>query len=191
MEGPLAVNHHSSSSSSSQEPAPPPAPSLAPAPLAIPQQQVNAASLCRIGQELVHDIVLKASEIFVLLKNMQLPNGATTSQPQNYPETKAKLDDNMKQMLMNFKKLKILYIKVHEHTANLDSRPIEEMLPIEVNGEVKGEGPKLTDEVKYASEEHKEVISQLRNRNRELKQIIDKLRLTVWEINTMLATRKS
>lgn len=44
-----------------------------------PQQQqaqaardVNTASLCRIGQETVQDIVLRTMEIFQLLRNMQV-----------------------------------------------------------------------------------------------------------------------
>lgn len=43
-----------------------------------PQQQaqaardVNTASLCRIGQETVQDIVIRTMEIFQLLRNMQV-----------------------------------------------------------------------------------------------------------------------
>ena len=36
---------------------------------------------------------------------------------------------------------------------------VKDLLPIEVDGELQGEGPKMTDTVKYASEEHKEAIA--------------------------------
>lgn len=35
-------------------------------------RDVNTASLCRIGQETVQDIVLRTMEIFQLLRNMQV-----------------------------------------------------------------------------------------------------------------------
>lgn len=53
---------------------------MAPGPFAGPQAQqaareVNTASLCRIGQETVQDIVYRTMEIFQLLRNMQVGGG--------------------------------------------------------------------------------------------------------------------
>jgi hypothetical protein len=53
---------------------------MAPGPFAGPQAQqaareVNTASLCRIGQETVQDIVYRTMEIFQLLRNMQVAIG--------------------------------------------------------------------------------------------------------------------
>lgn len=50
---------------------------MAPGPFGGPQAQqaareVNTASLCRIGQETVQDIVYRTMEIFQLLRNMQV-----------------------------------------------------------------------------------------------------------------------
>lgn len=50
---------------------------MASGPFAGPQAQqaareVNTASLCRIGQETVQDIVYRTMEIFQLLRNMQV-----------------------------------------------------------------------------------------------------------------------
>ncbi len=45
-------------------------------------RDVNTASLCRIGQETVQDIVLRTMEIFQLLRNMQV-----SSSPQSHPST--------------------------------------------------------------------------------------------------------
>lgn len=57
---------------------------MAPGPFAGPQAQqaareVNTASLCRIGQETVQDIVYRTMEIFQLLRNMQV--GVQYGQP--------------------------------------------------------------------------------------------------------------
>lgn len=54
---------------------------MAPGPFAGAQAQqaareVNTASLCRIGQETVQDIVYRTMEIFQLLRNMQVGRGA-------------------------------------------------------------------------------------------------------------------
>lgn len=43
-----------------------------PPPQAQAARDVNTASLCRIGQETVQDIVLRTMEIFQLLRNMQV-----------------------------------------------------------------------------------------------------------------------
>lgn len=60
---------------------PPLVPPFGGQPPAPPQQQqqqaqaardVNTASLCRIGQETVQDIVIRTMEIFQLLRNMQV-----------------------------------------------------------------------------------------------------------------------
>lgn len=54
---------------------------MAPGPFAGAQAQqaareVNTASLCRIGQETVQDIVYRTMEIFQLLRNMQVGRSA-------------------------------------------------------------------------------------------------------------------
>lgn len=57
---------------------------MAPGPFAGPQAQqaareVNTASLCRIGQETVQDIVYRTMEIFQLLRNMQVGRRAAAA----------------------------------------------------------------------------------------------------------------
>lgn len=50
---------------------------------------------------------------------------------------------------------------------------------------------KRGESYRQALEEHTEVAQQLTLRNRQLKEIIDKMRNIVWEINTMLAMRQT
>lgn len=40
--------------------------------MASPVKDINAVNVCRIGQEMVHDIVSKAQEIFTSAKSMQV-----------------------------------------------------------------------------------------------------------------------
>ncbi|KAI0236722.1 Mediator of RNA polymerase II transcription subunit 30 [Lamellibrachia satsuma] len=157
--------------------------------LSSPAKEVNTASLCKIGQELVQDIVQKTQEVFQTLKVMQLPNGVTVN-AQNFQDRKVKLEDLRMNLIMNFRKLRVIYNKVIENTAMFEERPVEDLLPVEEDGEVKGETPKLTEAVKYTSEEHKLYADQIRLKNHQLKDIIDQLRTIIWEINTMMVMRK-
>lgn len=167
-------------------------PSAGPAPqMASPTKEVNTASLCKVGQEQVEEIVQKTSEIFLTLKATSLPNGTAGSTVQMTHERRAKLDENIKMVATNFKRLQVIYNKVCEHTTPLQDRPIEDTLPIEEDGEVKGQQPKVTEALKYFSEEHRDAVEQLQLRNRQLKTVIDNLRLIIWEINTMMSMRRS
>ena len=50
---------------------------------------------------------------------------------------------------------------------------------------------KRGDAYRTAFEEHNELIQQITLKNRHLKDIIDQMRNIIWEINTMLAMRRS
>ncbi|XP_038581154.1 mediator of RNA polymerase II transcription subunit 30 isoform X2 [Micropterus salmoides] len=97
-----------------------------------PQQQqqaqaardVNTASLCRIGQEAVQDIVLRTMEIFQLLRNMQLPNGVTYH-PNTHQDRLGKLQEHLRTLSVLFRKLRLVYDKCNENCAGMDSIPPE------------------------------------------------------------------
>lgn len=176
-------------------------PSGGPSSLMSPSKEVNLASLAMLGQETIQDIVGKTVELFKHFTSMQLPNnvsqmgnyGDRTAVPismQNYQERKAKLNEVIPHLQMNFRKVRIIFDRINEHTAALDSQPVENLLPIEENGEIKGERYKNSDSMKYALEEYKETCEQLSLKNQQMKEIIDQLRTVIWEINTMMAMRK-
>ncbi|XP_007451742.1 mediator of RNA polymerase II transcription subunit 30 isoform X3 [Diceros bicornis minor] len=132
---------------------------MAPGPFAGPQAQqaareVNTASLCRIGQETVQDIVYRTMEIFQLLRNMQLPNGVTYHTG-TYQDRLAKLQDHLRQLSILFRKLRLVYDKCNENCGGMDPIPVE----------------------------------KLKQKNQQLKQIMDQLRNLIWDINAMLAMR--
>jgi len=67
---------------------------------------------------------------------------------------------------------------------------IESLIPIKDDRDIKSELEKKRGEsYRAALEEHNELVQQLTQKNRILKEIIDSMRGIIWEINTMLAMR--
>ncbi|ELK08590.1 Mediator of RNA polymerase II transcription subunit 30 [Pteropus alecto] len=182
---------------------------MAPGPFAGPQAQqaareVNTASLCRIGQETVQDIVYRTMEIFQLLRNMQLPNGVTYHTG-TYQDRLTKLQDHLRQLSILFRKLRLVYDKCNENCGGMDPIPAEasfsgrgrmnprcktQLIPY-----VEEDGSKNDDRAgpaRFASEERREIAEvnkKLKQKNQQLKQIMDQLRNLIWDINAMLAMR--
>ncbi|KAB0396346.1 hypothetical protein E2I00_015323, partial [Balaenoptera physalus] len=168
-------------------------------------REVNTASLCRIGQETVQDIVYRTMEIFQLLRNMQvgrkegsahgrawrkrdkLPNGVTYHTG-TYQDRLAKLQDHLRQLSILFRKLRLVYDKCNENCGGMD--PIPQLIPY-----VEEDGSKNDDRAgppRFASEERREIAEvnkKLKQKNQQLKQIMDQLRNLIWDINAMLAMR--
>ncbi|XP_040350220.1 mediator of RNA polymerase II transcription subunit 30 isoform X1 [Herpailurus yagouaroundi] len=132
---------------------------MAPGPFGGPQAQqaareVNTASLCRIGQETVQDIVYRTMEIFQLLRNMQLPNGVTYHTG-TYQDRLAKLQDHLRQLSILFRKLRLVYDKCNENCGGMDPIPVEQLIPY-----VEEDGSKNEDRTgppRFASEERREI----------------------------------
>ncbi|XP_051991978.1 mediator of RNA polymerase II transcription subunit 30-like isoform X1 [Xyrauchen texanus] len=197
-------------------------PPLAPFPgqQAQTARDVNTASLCRIGQETVQDIVLRTMEIFQLLRNMQLPNGVTYH-PNTHQDRLGKLQEHLRMLSVLFRKLRLVYDKCNENCAGLDPIPPEQLIPY-----VEDDSSKLDDrmanEMRAASEDRREILEikkdqlgtevpvllttlfwphgnkelitfmktmKLKQKNQQLKMIMDQLRNLIWEINSMLAVR--
>ncbi|EEB12817.1 conserved hypothetical protein [Pediculus humanus corporis] len=100
-------------------------------------RDINTASLCKIGQETVQDIVSRTQEIFQTLKTIQ------------------------------------------------------SLIPLKEEWDMKSEERKNSEAYRQASEECKELMEQVALKNKHLKEIVDHLRRIIWEINTMLAMRRS
>ncbi|XP_018416360.1 PREDICTED: mediator of RNA polymerase II transcription subunit 30 [Nanorana parkeri] len=168
-------------------PAPPPG---AAASAAAPRE-VNTASLCRIGQETVQDIVFRTMEIFQLLRNMQLPNGVTYHTG-TYQDRLGKLQEHLRQLSILFRKLRLVYDKCNENCAGLDPVPVEQLIPYVEDDYWKNDDRGPASQLRYASEERREIMEvnkKLKQKNQQLKQIMDQLRNLIWDINAMLAMR--
>ncbi|XP_053569174.1 mediator of RNA polymerase II transcription subunit 30 [Bombina bombina] len=154
-------------------------------------REVNTASLCRIGQETVQDIVLRTMEIFQLLRNIQLPNGVTYHTG-TYQDRLGKLQEHLRQLSVLFRKLRLVYDKCNENCSGLDPVPIEQLIPYVEEEYSKHDDRSAASHLRFASEEKREILEvnkKLKQKNQQLKQIMDQLRNLIWDINSMLAMR--
>ncbi|XP_067933902.1 mediator of RNA polymerase II transcription subunit 30-like [Watersipora subatra] len=153
--------------------------------------EANMARHCRIGQELVHEIVHKSTEVFQILKATQLFNHLHTNSVA-YNERKKQLHDNLKIILDYFKQLKHIYATVRDSSSKLNMRPVTELIPfVEEGGGRKAEAEEQSEVYKQVAAEHLSLSQQLRSKNMELKEIIDILRNLQWEINTMMSVKSA
>ncbi|XP_005105601.1 mediator of RNA polymerase II transcription subunit 30 [Aplysia californica] len=165
--------------------------SPAPAPqMMSPTKDINVVNMCRVGQEIVHDIVGRAQELFQSLgpKHMQLPNNVTFH-GQQYAERKAKVDEQLRQINMNFRKLRLFFSKVNETVEQTELPSEQELVPY-VGKEVDTSEKEYSDVYHYTVEQHRDMLEQVKLKNRQLKEIIDIVRSIIWEINTMITMRK-
>lgn len=155
-------------------------------PMATPLKDINAVNVCRIGQEMVHDIVSKAQDIFNILsaKHLQLNMNA-----QQFQERKAKLEENLNHINLQFRKLHVIHDKVLEISSQTEE-PSEQQLVPEMGMEAEPVVPN-TEFYSLVVEQHREIVEQVRTKNQQLKEIIDHIRTIIWEINTMITMRRT
>jgi mediator of RNA polymerase II transcription subunit 30 len=176
------------------------------APVAPGREFPNAAFLCKVGQESVQDIVSKTTEMFSLLKTLQLPNGTSMSASQQ-EERKAKCHELLRNISMLFKRLHRIYERCNEYCGPIESSSHRPMIPFEKDVEHDRRDPNEPDDsegttrsaanVKPLSDiaqslkvEYDEQVTLLREKNAQIKKMIDSMRELVWDINTMLVMRK-
>ncbi|XP_049606641.1 mediator of RNA polymerase II transcription subunit 30-like isoform X2 [Syngnathus scovelli] len=147
-------------------------------------REISPVFLCRIGQETVQDIVTRTMEIFQITRATQLPNGVTQSQAM-YQDRFGKLQEHLRQLALLFRKLRLLYERCVEMTADLQEGPAE-LVPYVgeelVNVRVETCSPSV-------HQERKEVL-EVRQKNQEMKVLMDQMRNLLWDVNAMLTLRK-
>ena len=159
-------------------------------------KEINTATVCRIGQETVQEIVGRIQEVFNYLKTLQPPVGNPTTDRATL-EKQQRLNEVLKGITQLFKRLHVCWDKAQEHTAggSMELTNIEALVPLkdgqqhlpDVRGELE---KKRGDSYRAALDEHNELVNQLVLKNKHLKEIIDQMRNLIWEINTMLAMRE-
>ncbi|XP_067664485.1 mediator of RNA polymerase II transcription subunit 30-like [Haliotis asinina] len=186
---PLTAQMSAPASYQAYQPPPPPPPQMSPQQqMMVQPKEINAALFCRAGQEAVHDLVSKATELFQQMYRLQIPNGVTAS-PQLYQERRIKIDEQLRIILQMFQKLRVIYNKVNEISIHFPEPPEELLIPL-VGSEV-DQTSMNNDVYRYVAEEHREIVEQVRMKNQEIKDIIDQIRSIIWEINTMITMRKT
>lgn len=154
----------------------------------VQQKEFNLLSLCRIGQETVQDIVSRFQEVFGLLRQIQPPNGTNTGLSSSN-DKKAKVQEQFRTIRLLFKRLRLLYDKCNDNCQQgMEYTHVESLIPLK--GEPERAEPVHSEEYKKLMQENRESIEVVMMKNKQLREIIDKIRLTIWEINTMLSMRR-
>lgn len=154
----------------------------------VQQKEFNLLSLCRIGQETVQDIVSRFQEVFGLLRQIQPPNGTNTGLSSSN-DKKAKVQEQFRTIRLLFKRLRLLYDKCNDNCQQgMEYTHVESLIPLK--GEAERAEPVHSEEYKKLLQENRENIEVVMMKNKQLREIIDKIRLTIWEINTMLSMRR-
>ncbi|XP_043496348.1 mediator of RNA polymerase II transcription subunit 30-like [Polistes fuscatus] len=167
------------------------------APTQLPPQQqqnkdLNTVSLCKFGQEIVQDIVSRTLDVFQTLKVLQLPNG--TSQGANIANSKkTKVQDQLMTLKMLFNRLRRIYEKCNENCQlqGMEYTHIESLIPLKEEWDMKSEEKKTSEAYKLAFKESEEIMEQVISKSKHIKEIMDKLRRIIFEINIMLNMRRS
>ncbi|XP_034655569.1 mediator of RNA polymerase II transcription subunit 30 [Drosophila subobscura] len=146
-----------------------------------PHKEINIVQLSRLGQETVQDIASRFQEVFSALKNIQ-----PTSHRDN--NTEKKVQEYFRTIRLLFKRVRIIYDKCND--AVMDYMNAESLIPYKDEPEPRIETSQC-DEYRKVLQENHEYIETVKLKNRQLREIIDRTRIIIWEINTMLAMRRS
>jgi hypothetical protein len=145
-------------------------------------REMNPVKLCRLGQDTLIEIVQKTTEIFSHVRSPLL-----NSTMQQFTDRKTKLDDSLQRVEVLFVKLREVYDAVIEASSTVEPVAVEELLSIEDTVE-----PSIpADPLACMSNEERKLVEQIQHKNRQLKEIIDHQRMIIWEINTMMAMRRT
>lgn len=151
------------------------------------QKEFNVLSLCRVGQETVQDLLSRFQDIFGILKNHQPPNGLQGSVPMS-SDKRQKMQDQFRTIRLLFKRLRLLYEKCD---IAEDYTQVESLIPFVDDVNKPDLVPAQSEEYQRTLVENRELTEILAQKNLQLKEIIDNMRSIIWEINSMMAARKS
>ncbi|XP_063040956.1 mediator of RNA polymerase II transcription subunit 30-like [Engraulis encrasicolus] len=147
-------------------------------------REISPVYLCRIGQETVQDIVSRTMEVFQLARATQLPNGVTQSQAA-YQDRFGKLQEHLRQLALLFRKLRLLYERCVEMTTDLQEAP-GELVPY-VGEEIAAVPVEPCSPA--VMQERREMLEKVKQKNQEMKVLMDQLRNLLWDVNAMLTLR--
>lgn len=151
------------------------------------QKEFNIVSLCRIGQETVQDIATRFQDVFKTFRSLQLPNGMNN----NNSTAEKKVQEHFRTIRLLFRRLRILYEKCNDYgQLGMEYTHVESLIPLKDDPDHKSE-PAPSEEYKKVLLENKELIETVMMRNTQLREVIDRTRVIIWEINTMLSMRRS
>ncbi|XP_055380062.1 mediator of RNA polymerase II transcription subunit 30 isoform X2 [Condylostylus longicornis] len=146
----------------------------------MPQKEINTVSLTKLGQETVQDITSRFQEIFSALKTIQ----PTTGNRENSAEKK--VQEYFRTIRLLFKRVRIIYEKSNDGCSQgMEYTNVESLIPYKDEPDHRTE-PAQCEEYKKILQENRELIETVMLKNKQLREIIDRTRIIIWEINTML-----
>lgn len=149
------------------------------------QSPFNPVTLCKFAQETVQEIVCRFQEIFQTLRVSAPPNGT------NQGTTEKKVQEQLRTIRLLFKRIRLLYDRCNDGgQISMEYTQVESLIPLKDELDSRPEPPH-GEEYKKAVQENRELLDQLTVKNKQLREVIDRLRIMIWEINTMLSMRRS
>ncbi|XP_075167891.1 mediator complex subunit 30 isoform X2 [Haematobia irritans] len=150
-----------------------------------PHKEINIVQLSRVGQETVQDITSRFQEIFTALKVIQ----PTASRDNG---TVKKVQEHFRTIRLLFKRMRLIYERCSDgYPQGMEYTHVESLIPYKDDTEHRNLEATQCEEYRKALQENQELIDIVKLKNRQLREIIDRTRIIVWEINTMLSMRRS
>ncbi|CAD7092622.1 unnamed protein product [Hermetia illucens] len=149
------------------------------------QKEINPINLTRLGQETVQDITMRFQEIFSALKTIQPTSGNREN------STEKKVQEYFRTIRLLFKRIRIIYEKSNDGCSQgMEFTHVESLIPYKDEPDHRTDTSQC-EEYKKALQENRELIETVMLKNKQLREIIDRTRIIIWEINTMLSMRRS
>lgn len=151
----------------------------------LAQSPFNSVTLCKFAQETVHEIICRFNEIFQSLRMSTPPNGTTQGTMEK------KVQEQLRTIRLLFKRTRLLYDRALDGgLTSIEYTQVESLIPLKDELDNRPEPPHGEDYKKMV-QENRELLDQLTLKNKQLREVIDRLRIMIWEINTMLSMRRS
>lgn len=105
--------------------------------------------------------------------------------------TDKKVTEQFRTIRLLFRRLRLIFDKCNDTCQlGIENINIESLIPFKDEPDKKCE-PDCMEEYKKSMLENRELVEAVTLRNKQLREIIDRIRIIIWEINTMLSMRRS
>lgn len=147
---------------------------------------------CKLGQETVHDIVAKTTELFNHLKTL---NAALQRTPENEAK-RVKIENILTAVQQKFETLRRHYNNVNEICSSLAYVEVKSLIPFKddpdnVEQIQKHRRNLCTEPYPDTIKERDRLTTKIVEKDEQLRQVTNDLRDFIYEINTMLHLSKS
>lgn len=150
-------------------------------------QQLNEISITAQGLQTVEEIVSKATYLFRCLqeKNMVVDDKSKQEARNN----NKKVQDTLNSLKELFSRLRVFYDESNRRIEIPYGEDLEALIPLRTSEE--DSDMDTSNDSTALGIEHDTLQEKLRSKNQEIKELIDKLRTLIWDINTMMALKPS